>query len=130
MRQETLADDSQGRYLLLTVNHEFCLADGSCVFQIEVVINFEMYSVFMSYGAGLKVLSPRVAVKIHLNSLAAFFVMQPRHGKITSKQPSRFSYYTWLNIVRFVRFVRACVWAVVSGPARLMRIPLILRKFN
>lgn len=36
--------------------------DGSCVFQIEVVINFEMYSVFMSYGPGLKVISPRMAV--------------------------------------------------------------------
>lgn len=24
--------------------------DGSCIFEIEVVINFEMYSVFMSYG--------------------------------------------------------------------------------
>ncbi|MCM8872135.1 MAG: WYL domain-containing protein [Paludibacteraceae bacterium] len=33
--------------------------DGSCVFQIEVVINFELYSVFMSYGPGIKILSPR-----------------------------------------------------------------------
>ena len=32
--------------------------DGSCVFAIEVVINFEMYSVFMSYGPGIKLLSP------------------------------------------------------------------------
>ena len=36
--------------------------DGSCIFQIEVVINFEMYSVFMSYGAGVTILSPRMAV--------------------------------------------------------------------
>jgi len=36
--------------------------DGSCIFQIEVVINFEMYSVFMSYGPGVKVISPRNAV--------------------------------------------------------------------
>lgn len=36
--------------------------DGSCIFQIEVVINFEMYSVFMSYGTGLKVIYPRTAV--------------------------------------------------------------------
>ena len=35
--------------------------DGSCVFQIEVVINFEMYSVMMSYGPGIKILSPRYA---------------------------------------------------------------------
>ena len=36
--------------------------DGSCVFKIEVVINFEMYSVFMSYGSGVKILSPRKCV--------------------------------------------------------------------
>lgn len=36
--------------------------DHSCVFQIEVVINFEMYSVLMSYGAGLRLLAPRHAV--------------------------------------------------------------------
>ena len=36
--------------------------DGSCIFQIEVVINFEMYSVFMSYGPGIKVIYPRQAV--------------------------------------------------------------------
>ena len=35
--------------------------DGSSIFQIEVVVNFEMYSVFMSYGPGIKVLSPRNA---------------------------------------------------------------------
>lgn len=36
--------------------------DGSCVFQIEVVINVEMYSVFMSYGPGVKIIYPRQAV--------------------------------------------------------------------
>lgn len=36
--------------------------DGSCIFQIEVVINFEMYSVFMSYGPGVKVIYPHYAV--------------------------------------------------------------------
>lgn len=36
--------------------------DGSCVFKIEIVINFEMYSVFMSYGPGVRILSPRQAV--------------------------------------------------------------------
>ena len=36
--------------------------DGSCIFQIEVVINFEMYSVFMSYGPGIKIIYPRQAV--------------------------------------------------------------------
>lgn len=37
-------------------------ADGSCIFSIRVVVNFEMYSVFMSYGPGIRVLSPRMAV--------------------------------------------------------------------
>ena len=43
---------------LLKMNEE----DGSCVFQIEVVINVEMYSVFMSYGPGVKIIYPRQAV--------------------------------------------------------------------
>ena len=33
--------------------------DGSCIFRIDVVINFEMYSVFMSYGPGIKIIYPR-----------------------------------------------------------------------
>ncbi len=32
--------------------------DGGSIFKIRVVINFEMYSVFMSYGAGVKVIGP------------------------------------------------------------------------
>ena len=36
--------------------------DGSCIFQIEVVLNFELYSVLMSYGPGLRVLSPQKVV--------------------------------------------------------------------
>lgn len=44
---------------LLSRNKE----DGSCEFQIEVVINNEMYSVFMSYGPGVKILYPEKAVK-------------------------------------------------------------------
>ena len=36
--------------------------DGSCIFKIDVVINFEMYSVFMSYGPGVKIIYPRNAV--------------------------------------------------------------------
>ncbi len=36
--------------------------DGSCIFQIEVVINFEMYSVFMSYGPGVRLIYPRNVV--------------------------------------------------------------------
>lgn len=36
--------------------------DGSCIFRIDVVINFEMYSVFMSYGPGIKIIYPRNAM--------------------------------------------------------------------
>ena len=36
--------------------------DGSCIFSIDVVINFEMYSVFMSYGPGVKIIYPRQAM--------------------------------------------------------------------
>lgn len=37
-------------------------ADGSCVFSINVVHNKELYSVLMSYGPGIKVLSPQKVV--------------------------------------------------------------------
>lgn len=33
--------------------------DGSCIFSIDVIINFEMYSVFMSYCPGIRILSPQ-----------------------------------------------------------------------
>lgn len=36
--------------------------DGSRIFKIEVVINFEIYSIFMSYGPGIKIIYPRLAV--------------------------------------------------------------------
>jgi predicted DNA-binding transcriptional regulator YafY len=36
--------------------------DGSCIFQIGVVINFEMYSIFMSYGPGIRIIYPRNVV--------------------------------------------------------------------
>lgn len=36
--------------------------DGSCIFRIDVVINFEMYSVFMSYGPRIKIIYPRYAM--------------------------------------------------------------------
>lgn len=45
--------------------------DGSCIFQIKVVINVEMYSVFMSYGPGVKILSPRSAVTYMKDKLTA-----------------------------------------------------------
>ncbi|MBR6178712.1 MAG: WYL domain-containing protein [Bacteroidales bacterium] len=37
--------------------------DGSCEFQINVVINYELFSMFLSYGAGVKVISSPVVVK-------------------------------------------------------------------
>ena len=37
--------------------------DRSCIFSIDVVINYEMYSVFMSYGPGVKIIYPRNAMK-------------------------------------------------------------------
>lgn len=43
--------------------------DGSCIFQIDVVINFELYSVLMSYGPGLKVLSPPNVVRYMADKL-------------------------------------------------------------
>ncbi len=36
--------------------------DGSCEFQINVVVNFELFSTFLSYGAGVRVISPPVVV--------------------------------------------------------------------
>lgn len=50
--------------------------DGSCIFQIEVCINFEMYSVFMSYGPGVKIIYPHFAVsymKERLKEAAALY---------------------------------------------------------
>lgn len=33
--------------------------DGSCIFSINVIENFELYSMFLSYGSGIKILSPK-----------------------------------------------------------------------
>ena len=46
------------------------LAEKREVGKVKVVINFEMYSVFMSYGAGVKILSPQVAVTYMHNQLS------------------------------------------------------------
>lgn len=37
--------------------------DGSCVVEIVVVVNVELYSVLLSYGSGVKVMSPRCVVR-------------------------------------------------------------------
>lgn len=44
--------------------------DGSCVFRIVVVPNFEMYSTFLSYGSGVKIISPSFAVEYMRGKLA------------------------------------------------------------
>lgn len=33
--------------------------DGSCIFSINVIENFELYSIFLSYGSSIKILSPK-----------------------------------------------------------------------
>ena len=63
------ADSEQSNYIktkpihrsqkLITKKQE----DGSCIFKIEVVVNYEMYSVFMSYGPGIKIISPKFVAK-------------------------------------------------------------------
>lgn len=59
------ADAEQSKYIMTKPLHRSQKLmsrnkdDGSCTFTIEVVTNFEMYSVFMSYGPGIKILSPR-----------------------------------------------------------------------
>lgn len=50
--------------------------DHSCEFEIEVVLNMEMYSVFMSYGPGIRIVSPSSVVKhmrYMLRKTAAFY---------------------------------------------------------
>ena len=44
--------------------------DGSCVFRIKVVINVEMYSVLMSYGADLSIMYPQKCVNYMRKQLA------------------------------------------------------------
>ena len=61
------ASSEQAKYILTKPIHssqaiEKRNEDGSYVFSIRVVLNFELYSVFMSYGRGVRILSPRIAV--------------------------------------------------------------------
>lgn len=37
--------------------------DGCCEFEINVIVNYELYSVLLSYGPGIKVLSPDTVVQ-------------------------------------------------------------------
>ena len=58
------ANAEQSKYILTKPVHQSQQLisrneeDGSCIFRIDVVINLEMYSVFMSYGPGIKILDP------------------------------------------------------------------------
>ena len=68
-------DREQSKYVMTKPLHpsqqllERNTEDGSCIFQIEVVLNFELYSVLMSYGPGLKVLSPPNVVRYMADKL-------------------------------------------------------------
>lgn len=58
------ATEEQSKYIITKPLHRSQRlirqgADGSCVFKMDVVVNFELYSVLMSYGPGVKVLSPK-----------------------------------------------------------------------
>ena len=43
--------------------------DGSCTFSMDVVINRELYSVLMSYGAGICVLEPKKSARFMAENL-------------------------------------------------------------
>ena len=45
--------------------------DRSTIFEINVIVNFEMYSVFMSYGPGIKIIYPRNVVSQMRDKLKA-----------------------------------------------------------
>ena len=50
--------------------------DGSCVFRIRVVVNPEMYSVLMSYGADVRIMYPQKCVnhmKKQLDRMGGFY---------------------------------------------------------
>ena len=62
------ADSSQASYILTKPVHDSqrcvdrCNDDGSMTFEVDVVLNPEFYAVMMSFGGGVKVLSPKSAV--------------------------------------------------------------------
>ncbi len=63
--------------------------DGSSIFEIKVVINLEMYSVFMSYGPGVKILSPPQAVSYMKEKLQEAASLYEAPEGMTPPQPSR-----------------------------------------
>lgn len=71
------ADSEQSNYIKTKPLHisqkivDRNLKDGSFTFEINVVENFELYGLLLSFGAGVKVLSPRRVVKKMMNELNA-----------------------------------------------------------
>lgn len=62
------ADNKQAFYILTKPLHASQVLiekgkDGSMVFEITVIVNPELYTVLMGFGAGIKVLSPEIVVK-------------------------------------------------------------------
>lgn len=59
------ADNSQASYILTKPIHssqrlvEKEKADGSMTFELEVVVNYELITQLISFGAGIKILSPQ-----------------------------------------------------------------------
>ncbi len=58
--------------------------DGSCVYEINVVVNYELYSLFLSYGPGLKIISPRdVVAQMRRQTQAAAKLYEDEQKNIT-----------------------------------------------
>ena len=49
--------------------------DGSCIFQIQLIVNMELYSVFMSHGPELKILSPEKSAKFMKTEIAKWLTL-------------------------------------------------------
>lgn len=59
--------------------------DGSHIFEINVIINFEMYSVFMSYGPGIKIIYPRNVVSYMRDKLRAAADLYDKENRVDKK---------------------------------------------
>lgn len=63
-----LADKSQANYILTKPIHrsqrlvEQSLADGSMTFELKVVLNYELVAQLLTFGTGIRVLSPQILV--------------------------------------------------------------------
>ncbi len=71
------ADNKQASYILTKPMHasqrvvEKCRRDGSMIFEIDVVVNYELEALLMGFGAGVKVLAPQsLVVTMHGHYLA------------------------------------------------------------